>query len=226
MTQEVKTLLIIGVVTLVLVVGGIFLLGRGGSSSSEINTPIDTKLLVRADSDKIATDSAKVTVVEFGDFECPACGAAQPVTKQVIDDYKGKIDYVFRNFPLPQHDKALIAAEAAEAAGAQGKYWEMHDKLYETQDTWSVADKPLDLFVQYAQSFGLDVNKFRDDVTNNKYQAKITQDFQDGTAVGIRATPTFFIAKNVNGGLSNPQKLEGVPTYEQIKALIDSKLTN
>lgn len=216
MSQEVKTVLIIGVITVALIVGGIFFLSKSSPSTPGTSSvPVDTKILIKPDSHKIGSDSAKVSVVEFGDYECPACGAAQPVTKQIIQNYAGKILYVFRNFPLPQHEKALVAAEAAEAAGVQGKFWEMHDKLYETQDTWSTSDKPLDLFVGYALGLGLDVNKFKDDVNNNKYQDKITQDYQDGVAVGLRATPTFFI---------NGQRLEGVPTYEEFKKQIDAAI--
>lgn len=215
MSSEVKTILIFSLITLILIIGGVSLLGRSGSTSQNA-APVDPKLLVREDSHKIASDSAKLTVVEFGDYECPACQAAQPVSKQIIKDYAGKINYVFRNFPLPQHTKGLISAEAAEAAGAQGKFWEMHDKLYETQEVWVVSDKPLDLFAGYAQELGLDVNRFREEVSANKYQDRITGDYNDGTALGIRATPTFFIGT---------ERLEGVPTYNEFKAKLDAALS-
>jgi protein-disulfide isomerase len=209
---EAKGLIITGLITLLILGGGIFLLSKNNGSSNQKPTPVDSKILVRDNSHQIATSSAKVTVVEFGDYQCPACGAAYPVTKELLKDYQGTINFVFRNFPLPQHKNAPTAAEAAEAANAQGKFWEMHDKLYETQNDWADLSNPLDKFVSYAKDLGLDTNKFKSDVKANKYEAFIQADTTDGNNIGVNATPTFFI---------NGIGISGVPSLADFKAQID-----
>src|SRR3954466_8312 len=132
MSQEAKVLIGVGVATLLIVVGAAFFLG--GSSSPDKATPTisqdQAKMLVRPDSHIMKATNAKVTIVEFGDFQCPACGASYPIISQLLTQYKGKVNFVFRNFPLQMHPNAPIAAEAAEAAGAQGKFFEMYDALY------------------------------------------------------------------------------------------------
>src|SRR5271154_7108858 len=142
---EAKGLIITGLVTLLILGGGIFLLSKG-SSAPQKPTPVNPAILVHSDSHQ-TNPGAKVTVVEFGDYQCPACEAAYPITKEVLANYGNKINFVFRNFPLPQHANAEVAAEAAEAANAQGKFWEMHDKLYDTQNDWADLSNPLDKFV-------------------------------------------------------------------------------
>lgn len=218
MNQEAKILVGIGIATIIILVGAIFLLSKSSPAQNVSSASVDTKLLIRDDSHKISSNSAnlKVTIVEFGDYQCPACGQAYPITKQVLKDYSGRINFVFRNFPLPQHQNALISAEAAEAAGAQGKFWQMHDKLYETQNDWADSNQPLNIFTGFAKNLGLDVLRFQNDVSTNKYADRITQDQSDGNTLGINATPTFFI---------NGQKIEGVMVYEDFKGKIDPLLS-
>ena len=217
---EAKGLIITGLVTLLILGGGIFLLSKGSGKPAGTPAPVNPALLVHSDSHQTQTASSaaslKVTIVEFGDYECPACGAAYPVTKQVLKDYGDKINFVFRNFPLPQHPNAQISAEAAEAANAQGKFWEMHDKLYENQNDWGESSNPMDKFLVYAKDLGLDVNKFKSDVTSKKYQGVIDADVADGTALNVNATPTFYI----NGGA-----LQGVPSYNDFKGILDQLLS-
>lgn len=216
LTEEAKVLLGIGVLTLVIIIGAVFFLGKSSPTPTNTNAaPVDEKLLVRNDSYKIASDSAKVTIVEFGDYQCPACAAVHTLTKQVLKDYAGKVNFIYRHFPLPQHKNALISAEAAEAAGEQGKFWQMNDKLYETQDQWAENEKPLDIFTVFTKDLGLDTAKFQADVIANKYQDKINRDQNDGNSLKINSTPTFFI---------NGQKLEGVSGYNDFKSKIDSLL--
>jgi protein-disulfide isomerase len=209
MTQDVKVIVGIAIATLAILGGIIFF---GGHSGTKPTGPASEKLLIRDNSNKISADGAKVTIVEFGDYQCPACGAVYPTLKQVLNDYKGKINFVFRNYPLPQHPNALIAAEAAEAAGDQGKYWEMHDKLYDNQNAWAEESKPIDIFVGYARDLSLDANKFKSDVESNKFADKITSDQQDGNDLGVNSTPTIYI---------NGKTLDGVPDYNTIKSKID-----
>jgi protein-disulfide isomerase len=133
--------------------------------------------------------TAPITLVEYGDYECPYCGAAYPVVKQVQHRLENRLRFVFRNFPLTQvHPHAQSAAEAAEAAGGQSAFWEMHDILYEHQD----ALDDLEL-VQYAGTIGLDVSKFELDLTAHAYAGRVQEDFQSGVRSGVNGTPTFYI---------------------------------
>ncbi|MBI2595739.1 thioredoxin domain-containing protein [Candidatus Daviesbacteria bacterium] len=210
MTQEAKVLLGIGVATIAILAGAVFMFSKNPPAPTA-----DTNILVKSNSHKIASDSAKITVVEFGDYQCPACGLAYPVVERILQDYSGRINFVFRNFPLPQHQNALTAAEAAEAAAAQGKFWEMHNKLYINQGVWSEDKQVFDLFMGYGKDLGLDLTRFEQEVKANKYSDIINQDQNDGSALGVNSTPTFFI-----GG----QKIEGVPNYDTFKNKIDEEL--
>lgn len=197
-----ETKLFIGIIlgTIALVVAGVFFL-----SHSSTPTKADTSLLIRADSDKISTPSATVTLVEFGDFQCPACGDYHPVVKQVLSDFQKNITFVFRNFPLDSiHPNAHPAALAAEAAGIQGKYWEMHDMLYEHQVDWADKQNPQDVFNGYATSLGLNLDQFKKDINSSGVVSKVQEDMNDGNALAINQTPTFF----VNGTMiENPASL-------------------
>ncbi len=218
MTQETKVLLGIGLITIAIIVGAAFVFGgKTTTTSNDTNTPpkkVDQKVLIKKDSHIFGTSDAKVTLVEFGDYQCPACGAAYPVTKQILNDYSGKIKFVFRNFPLSQHQNAMIAAEAAEAAGTQGKFWEMHDMLYDKQLQWGESTTPLDFFTDYAKTIGLDIAKFTKDIQTNAYQDAILNDESDGNTLGVNATPTFYI----NGVVTQTY------TYDGLKSLIDGQL--
>src|SRR6185369_5944088 len=188
MSNEVKSLIGIGVATLLIVVGAAFFFG-GTSSSSKPAEKLSSdqfKQLIRSDSHVKGTKDAKVLLVEFGDFQCPACGASYPVVTQILNNYQGKVNFAFRNFPLPSlHKNAQIGAEAAEAAGAQNKFFEMYDALYQNQQEWGDSNKPMDYFEKYAKTVGLDVEKFKSDVTAKKYESKIQNDINDGNALSV-----------------------------------------
>lgn len=215
MTQEAKILIGIGVVTLVLLFGAVFFLSKSPTPPAA-GTPVDQNLLVRENSRKIATDSAKVTIVEFGDYQCPACGAAHPVIKQVLKDFSGKVNFVFRDFPFPQHLNAMEAAEAAESAGAQGKYWDMYDLLYQNQEEWSEVSNPREIFTSYAKQLNLNIDQFSSDMDTNKFVDKINKDKQDGEALGVNSTPTFFV---------NGEKINNW-SYETFKQKIEELTKN
>lgn len=212
----------IGLVTLLIVIGAAFLLSGPSTPSNTAQSSgqvTDTALLLGPQDARyeVGTPSAKVTVVEFGDFQCPACGAAHPVVKQIINDYKGKIYFVFRNFPLPMHANAPLAAEAAYAASLQGKFWEMHDKLYESQGEWGEksGSQAKDLILGYAKDLGLDMNKFSEDLDKNAGNDKIQKDQNDGYQLGVDSTPTFYI---------NGSKFAAVMSYDEFKKEIDDRL--
>jgi protein-disulfide isomerase len=140
--------------------------------------------------DHILGDSgASITLLEYGDYECPYCGRAHPVVKEVLGQMSAEVRFVFRHFPLAEmHPHALAAAEAAEAAGAQGKFWEMHDMLYENQDALEPAD-----LVGYAEALGLDTARFVRELAAHTHLGKVEAGFRTGVKSGVHGTPTFFI---------------------------------
>ena len=138
--------------------------------------------------------NAPVTVEEYGDFQCPPCGRIYPELKKIEQEYGEKVKVVFHNFPIAsQHRFAMIAAEAAEAAGFQGKYWEMHDKLYENQQAWATSDDPGPAFIGYARDIGLDLDRFTRDMNGPEAKRRVEQDMAMGESAGVNATPTFIV---------------------------------
>ncbi len=132
---------------------------------------------------------AAVTLVEYGDYECPHCGRAYPIVKTIQKQMGPKLRFVFRNFPLREsHPHAEQAAEAAEAAGAQGKFWEMHDRLFERQFALDG-----EYLIEYAGDLGLDVARFRTELSSGAYAPRVREDFRSGVTSGVNGTPTFFI---------------------------------
>jgi protein-disulfide isomerase len=191
-------------IPVLLLAGWLLLMPHGAPPPAGQSSGGDT-LLVRADSARSASDAAPVTLVEFGDYQCPSCGSYYPVVKQVVSEFQGKLNFVFRNFPLQQHRNAYLAARAAEAAGLQSQFWAMHDKLFENQGAWSESSTARDIFVQYAQSLGLNVDRFQTDLFSNAVKAKIDRDLNDGDQAGVNGTPTFY----VNGAMiQNPSSVE------------------
>lgn len=140
--------------------------------------------------------SSGVTLVEYGDYQCPACQAYYPTVKAAVAQFNDQIKFQFRNFPLTSiHQNAFAAARAAEAADLQGKFWEMHDTLYETSNyqVWTTASDPTVQFNQYAQNLGLDLAKFKADFASSKVNDLINADMAEGGRLGITGTPTFFV---------------------------------
>ena len=219
-----KAFLIVILVTSVLLFGGIFLFTKNGTTTPS-TTKVNEALLVPKDAIVTsgfvngaylpASSSATLTLVEFGDDECPACGVYNPFVKQLLTDFAGKINYVFRNYPLPQHANAQVSSDAVEAAGLQGKYWQMHDRIYDTQGDWSNLTDPKDIFVGYAKDLGLNVNKFTTDLSSSKVKDLVQNDVNDGNTIGITETPTFFL---------NGQKIALAGTYDQLKTLVQQAL--
>jgi protein-disulfide isomerase len=155
----------------------------------------------------IGPETARVTLVEYGDYECPFCGRAQPVVKQILRLLGDDLLFAFRHFPLTQiHSHALDAAIAAEAAGAQGRFWELHDLLFTHQDRLA----PRDLLV-LARSIDLDLERFAEDLTQRKYEPRVRRDFLSGIRSGVNGTPTFFInGMRHNGGWNLESLLDGI----------------
>ena len=138
--------------------------------------------------------NAPVTLEEFADFECPSCGAYYPELKKIESEFGDRLRVVFRERPLvPPHQHALMAAQAAEAAGLQNRFWEMHDKLYENQKTWSEANDLVPIFVDYAKQIGLDTDRFMKDLNGEEVAKRIFQDGKRAHALNVAGTPTFFV---------------------------------
>lgn len=155
----------------------------------------DLSILVREGSHMTGKKEAKVTLVEFSDYQCPACATVAPFVKSVIDSYKGNQDFnfVLRHFPLSQHANAIVSAEAAESAAAQGKFFEMSELLFAKQAEWEGIKNPTDLFVGYADSLGLDTTKFRSDLQGNKYLPIVQADLRDANLLALDHTPFIFL---------------------------------
>ena len=216
MSTEGKILAGIGIVTVIIVVAAAFLVG--GKSTPEKDTKLTAeqqKVLVRDDSHIKGSKDAQVTLVEFGDFQCPACGASHPIVEQLIREYDGKVKFVFRQFPLPMHKNAKDAAYAAEAAGEQGKFFEMYDLLFRNQKDWGESNKAKDYFKEYASNLKLDMEKFEKALNDKKFEKVVNRDVADGNALGVSSTPTFFI----NG----VQQAGGLP-YNEFKDKIEKAL--
>lgn len=151
---------------------------------------------------------SKVLFVEYGDFQCPGCGGAHPTVKKVLAKYKDTVAFVFRNFPLvTKHPNARAAAAAAEAAGLQGKYWDMHNKLFENQAAWEslAPNDRTNFFAEYAADLGLKVDKFKADMASDGVNQKISFDQALGKKVKVDATPTFFLNGQKSPDIYNDQ---------------------
>lgn len=160
---------------------------------------------------------SKVELTEFVDFQCEACYAYYPVIKQVKEDYKDKVSFRIRYFPITSgHQFAMQAARSAEAAARQGKFWEMHDLLFEGQKTWEQAQDAGQYFDQYAEQIGLDMTKYKADFASSEVNAVVNKDLKDVQAMGGSGTPTFAL---------NGQKIESPGrTADEFKKYLDEQL--
>jgi protein-disulfide isomerase len=136
---------------------------------------------------------APITLEEFGDYQCPPCGLIADPLNQMERDFRPNIRLIFSNYPLPLHQHAREAACAAEAAGLQGKFWEMHDLIYKQQSNWSKAPDAQAVFASYAGTIGLDVERFKQDSQSDAVKAKVEGDQKRGASIGVQNTPTIFL---------------------------------
>lgn len=188
MTSDAKIIGGIIVVTVLLIVG-FSLTGQPSADS----VPTGTGEVLREDAYFEGTSDAPVTLVEFGDFQCPACRQIFPTVNALVTTYPTQLKIVFREYPLQQHKNARPASRAAEAAGLQGKFWDMHTFLYERQQEWATVSDPISEFIEYAKLIGLDIEQFKTDMQGELVEARITQDVNDGDLLRLPGTPTFFV---------------------------------
>lgn len=205
MSNERKFLISIGVLTLVIVFVGVFLFS-GGSSKPDGGGKAALGELTTGATNVIGESTASATIVEFGDYQCPACGQAHPIVKKFLEEKGNDVYFVFRQFPLTQvHSNANDAARAAIAGGKQGKYWEMHDLLYKKQTEWSGLSDPRSKFEDYAKGLDLDLDKFRVDM--NQAIGTINAEVALGKKIGVQSTPTFFVNGKMYSGVLSYDKL-------------------
>lgn len=195
-----RTRWIIFAIICVLTLGGLVLFSKKDSVNvSDLNAAQPIEATDSALGDHVyGKKDSKVVLIEYGDFQCPGCGGAYAQVKLIKEEYKEQIAFVFRNFPLTTiHPNALAAATAAESAGLQGKFWEMHDKLFETQSAWSNVDpaQRTDVFAGYAEQIGLFVDPFKNDLSDPRIASKISRDRALGNKIGVSSTPTFFLGE-------------------------------
>ena len=197
---------VIAVVAIVLFGGAIW---YSGLSAEQNNQGVEIKQHIKGNPE------AAVKLMEFSDFQCPACAAFQPFLEEVMTNYGDQIAFEFKHFPLPMHRMSLSAAVAAEAAGQQGKFFEYHDLLFKNQQTWSASAAPAAFFVKYAEELGLDTNLFKRQMNSSQLRDKVKGEFAEGESKGVTGTPTFFL---------NGQKMEFnsyLEFLQQIVAVID-----
>lgn len=156
--------------------------------------------------------SAPITLVEFGDYECPACKAYKSFVDQIVTNNPGKVKFVYKQFPLIQiHRNALLGAKAVLSAGEQGKYFEMHNILYDNQDEWSKALNAKEKILGYATGLGLDMAKFEASMNSSAIEDRIRSEMRMGTTLGITGTPTFY---------ANGVKIDGATSYQDFEAKV------
>ena len=192
---------VVGVIMVVLFGGAIWYSSIATEKSNEGVVPTEQ---VKGNKD------ATVTLVEYSDFQCPACASFQPVVKEILATYGDRLRFEYKHYPLPIHPYAQQAAIAAEAAGQQGKFFEYHDALFEKQDEWAKSPTPVAFFSKYAQELGLDVEKFKQHQKSSLLRDSVRADLREAQDLGLTGTPTFYL---------NGEKME-ITSFEDFIAQI------
>lgn len=223
-----KAWIIFSVIVVALLGGLVYLSSKNKVDVSNVNAD---QLFTASDQNGAIADhifgkkDSKVVLVEYGDFQCPGCGGAHTQVKAISEEYKDRIAFVFRNFPLTSiHPNARAAAAAVEAAGLQGKYWEMHNVVYENQNNWkdASATERDAIFTQYAVEAGVDKDRFVKDLASPSITKKIAFDQALGKKINVSGTPTFYL----NGTLVDGDTTNNIIQSDgsQLKSLIDDTL--
>jgi protein-disulfide isomerase len=222
-----KAWIIFGVICVIFLGGLIFISSRNKVSVDDVNA--NTVLPASDKSGNIGDHvfgkaDSQVILIEYGDFQCPGCGGAHPMVKKLTEKYKDKMAFIFRNFPLASlHPNARAAAATAESAGLQGKYWEMHNKLYEAQLNWKdlSANERDGFFAGYAKDLQLNEERFKTDYSSNAVNQKINFDSALGKKAGVTGTPTFYLnGKELKGDIRDDQGSIDEEKFE--KVLVDT----
>ncbi len=196
---------------IIAVIGGVIFVNK--SKNSDTVTPDSSQLTNLT----VGKGTTGVTLVEYGDFQCPVCGSFYPIVKQIKEKYGDQITFQFRNFPLSEiHPNAVLAARAALAADKQEKFWQYHDLLYENQSAWSESKSAQILFERFAEQLGLDIDQFKTDLASSEVNAAVQADRAEAQRLGYSGTPTFVL---------DGQKLDPNPSsIEEFSAKIDQAI--
>lgn len=202
------------IIIVVVVIGILFGIFSFSNKSGDNKTSSDSSQ--NGSSHIVGKKNSKVALVEYGDFQCPACKSYYPIVKQIKEEYSDKISFQFKHFPLVQiHPNAFVSSRAAEAAGKQGKFFEYHDLLYENQDSWAQSTSPNSIFESYAQQLNLNLDQFKKDMVSEEVANIINADVKSAQAIGGNSTPTFAI---------NGKKIDNPKTLDEFKKVIDEAL--
>lgn len=210
-SKKFKRLILWGAAFLLLISGGWFVVRSGNMSESSalLTDTVSSADWARGD------ENASVVLIEYGDFQCPACASYHPFVKELEKEFSGQLKFAYRHFPLKQiHKNADISARASEAAGKQGKFWEMYDKLFENQTSWSESPDAEKIFIGYATDLDLNIDLFLKDLDSEDIKNKISNDYESGIKSRVNSTPTFFL----NGERIQPKN------YDEFKQLIESEI--
>ena len=187
----------------VLLLGGSIIYSQKASEEANVGVVIEPHIKGNPD--------ASVTLVEYSDFQCPACGQFYPYVKEVVEEHGDKLRFEYKHFPLITiHKNAVPAARAAEAASQQGKFFEMHDKLFENQTEWSISTNAQVYFIQYAEEIGLDVGLFKKHLGSSIISDAVDQGFNEARELGLSGTPTLFL---------NGEKME-ISSFDEFRSQI------
>ena len=176
------------IIALVVVLFGAWKMTTVEKKPEAVNVSVTTNDRVKG------PEKAKNTIVEYSDFQCPSCKAHQPLISELLKKHPKDLKIIYRPFPLVTiHQNARISAQVAEAASLQGKFWEMHDLLFENQEDWGEEKKPMKKFESFAKELKLDMVKFKKDIESKEVIDKVDGDMQSGNSIGVGATPTFIV---------------------------------
>lgn len=210
-----KNKTILWLIMAVVIIGSVFGVIKLASKSQVSDSGSDKLALtistINENENVKGNKEAVTTLIEYSDFQCPACGSYYSILKKVAEDMGEQVRFAYRHFPLPQHKNAKLAATVAEASGKQGKFWEMHDLIFQNQSDWSEEKNAAIIFAKYAQDLNLDLARFQIDIASDEIKAKIENDYKSGVKVGVNSTPSFFL---------NGKKLDNPRNYDEFKNAI------
>jgi len=216
-SREVKNriFLWLGVAAIIaLVVFGMIKLVKNSSQENGPDLPVTILESVNPSDWIRGNANASTTLIEYGDFECPACAVYYPYVKELERLFGTDVKFVFRNFPLIQHVNGRLSSRAAEAAGNQGKFWEMHDMIYENQKDWAGKGNAKNIFIGYATLLNLNIDEFKRDLESKETGEKIDEDIQSGNKYGVDGTPAFYL---------NNTRLQ-LRSFEEFKQVIQNEI--
>jgi len=204
--------LVLGIIVLS-IVGVSKMMQQSAVPPSIVSTEV---LQVQVDDWTKGTADSSVKLIEYLDFECEACGAYFPLVKRLSEEYGDRVTFVSRYFPLPSHKNSMTSALAVEAAGKQGKYWEMHDLLFAEQQNWGELAAPdPTIFERYAEQLGLNMERYKQDVGSQEVKDRVIRDRDAGNQLGVNSTPSFFL---------NGEKIQNPRGYEAFVTLLEDAL--